>query len=132
MTTAITNSDQVIDSRDVIARIDALREEFTVDLDDADDVKRMSDFDFEEVRELAHLMNLQEEAKGCAPDWNHGATLIHEDYFVAYAQQLAEDIGAIQRDTSWPNNCIDWDAAADELKTDYTTVDFDGETYYVR
>lgn len=131
-TTAISNTDQVIDSRDVIARIEELTAEFTVDLEDADDVKRMSDFDFEEVRELSKLMVLQEEAQGYAPDWKYGATLIHEDYFVEYAKQLAEDTGAINPNNQWPYNCIDWDSAAEELKVDYTAVDFDGATYYVR
>jgi len=131
-TTAISNSDPIIDSRDIIARIEALREEFTVDLEDADDVKRMADFDFEEVRELSKLMVLQDEAQPYCPDWRYGAVLIHEDHFVEYAKQLAEDIGAVVADTKWPNNCIDWEAAADELKVDYTTVDFDGEIYYVR
>jgi hypothetical protein len=45
---------------------------------------------------------------------------------------LAEDIGAVQSDLHWPNRCIDWEQAADELKMDYTTVDFAGVTYYLR
>lgn len=31
---------------------------------------------------------------------------------------------------NWPYNCIDWEKAANELKQDYSTVDFEGETYY--
>jgi hypothetical protein len=46
--------------------------------------------------------------------------------------QLAEDIGAINGDATWPNNCIDWDQAAKELRMDYTAVDFDGITYWIR
>jgi hypothetical protein len=59
-------------------------------------------------------------------------TLVHEDYFVQYAEQLAEDIGAISADATWPNDHIDWEAAADALKADYTTVDYNDETYYTR
>jgi hypothetical protein len=59
-------------------------------------------------------------------------TLIHEDYFTEYAQELAEDIGAIDPSASWPLTCIDWDAAADALKYDYTTVRFDGDDYLIR
>ena len=131
-TTAITNTDDIIDSRDVIARIEALTEEFTVDLEDADDVKRMSGFDQDEVAELATLLVLQSEAEGYAPDWRHGTTLINEDHFVEYAKELASDISGVNDRQDWPFCHIDWDAAADALKIDYTVVDFDGQTYFVR
>lgn len=65
-------------------------------------------------------------------EWEEGATLIHEDYFEDYARQVAEDIGAIDPNASWPLSHIDWSAAADALKMDYVGVEFDGETYYVR
>jgi len=40
-----------------------------------------------------------------------------------FAQDLAEQIGAINYDTSWPNNCIDWELAARELMYDYFEMD---------
>lgn len=45
---------------------------------------------------------------------------------------LAEDIGAIPSEYTWPASCIDWDQASRELQMDYTAVDFDGVTYWVR
>jgi len=36
-----------------------------------------------------------------------------------FAQQLAEDIGAIDPKAGWPNNCINWEWAAQELMYDY-------------
>ncbi len=36
-----------------------------------------------------------------------------------FAQNMAEEIGAINRDASWPNNCIDWEQAAREIMYDY-------------
>ncbi len=64
-----------------------------------------------------------------------GLTLVHERYFEDYARQLAEDTGAIDDDAHWPATHIDWPAAADELKMDYTELDVevDGVTdsYYV-
>lgn len=129
---SISNSDDTIDSRSINERIEQLTEEFTVDLEDADDVKRMAGFDYEEVEELAKLIALRDEAKGYCPDWDHGATLINEEYFEKYAQELAQDTGSLNRETSWPFTHIDWESAADELKQDYTAVDFDGTTYYVR
>lgn len=58
--------------------------------------------------------------------------LVRDSYFVKYARQVAEDIGAINNDASWPNCCIDWDQAANELRIDYHSVDFDGVTYLVK
>jgi len=116
-TREISNSDDIIDSCDVIQRIS--------DLEGADDE--------DEKKELDALKALQDEAEGYVEDWKYGAALIREGYFTTYAEQLAEDIGDYNsRDVKWPYTCIDWKQAADELKQDYTEVDFDGTTYYVR
>lgn len=115
----VSNTDDVIDSRDVIARIEYL--EGDVDALDAD-----------QLHELAALRELAEQAAEYAADWKYGETLIRDSYFQEYAEQLAEDIGAIDSSATWPNNCIDWERAARELQMDYTSVDFDGVTYWVR
>ncbi len=115
----ITNSADVIDSRDIIERIKYLE----IDEENGTD---------EDKAELKALKELAEEAEGYCGDWKYGATLIRDSYFEEYAEQLAEDIGAIQKGASWPNTCIDWEKAADELKQDYTCVDFDGVDYWVR
>lgn len=112
----ITNAEDVIDSRDVIARIEWLE-----DTEDED-----------EKEELATLKALQEEAEGYAPDWQYGAGLIRDSYFEDHARQLADEIGAVDSDAGWPNNCIDWKKAAEELQQDYTEVDFDGVAYWIR
>ena len=119
MTTAICNTDDVIDSRDVIARIEELE-------GDADSL------DAEDKAELESLRSLAEDAEGYAADWKYGEALIRDSYFKEYAQQLAEDIGAINADAQWPNTCIDWDQAARELQMDYTAVEFGGVTYWIR
>jgi len=75
------------------------------------------------------LQALEAEAEGYS-DWRHGAQLIADSYFEKYAQELAEELGQVS--DSWPFSCIDWEKAADELKQDYTSVDFDGVTYWVR
>ena len=59
-------------------------------------------------------------------------TMIPADDFVAYAQELAEDIGAIGQDAQWPVYCIDWERAAQELQMDYASVRVNGTTYYFR
>lgn len=116
----ISNDDDLIDSRDVIQRIAELEDIEPADLDDDD------------REELRVLKALAEEAAQYAPDWEHGETLIRDSYFKNYAQDLAEDIGAIKAEAQWPYTCIDWEQAARELRMDYTAVDFDGVTYWIR
>lgn len=43
-----------------------------------------------------------------------------------FAQQLAEDIGALKDDVSWPHDCIDWERATRELMYDYGSEDIPG------
>lgn len=118
MSKEITHHDDIIDSRDVIARIEELEE--TENRDDS------------EHAELQSLQALADAAEGYAGDWKYGAQLIRDSYFKEHAMELAEDIGAIDNNATWPNTCIDWDQAARELRMDYTAVEFDGVTYWVR
>jgi hypothetical protein len=90
-------------------------------------------FDSEaDCHEWCALRDLVAEASGYAADWEHGETLIRDSYFKEYAQELAEDCDMVKGDATWPNNCIDWNQAARELQMDYTAVDFDGVTYWIR
>jgi hypothetical protein len=121
----VDNTQDVLDSRDVIARIEELHDIATDETADSDDRTHANN-------ELAVLQALQDEAEGYCSDWKHGATLIRDSYFQEYAEQFADDIGAIDRNASWPICHIDWKAAAESLQMDYTSVDFDGVTYWVR
>ena len=123
--TEISNTEDLINSRDVIDRIQYLEDE----QERAENQDEWNESD--EGQELKALQTLQEDAEGYC-DWAHGATLINDDYFEDYAQEFAEEIGAIGRATEWPCTCIDWEKAADELKMDYTSVEFNGVTYWVR
>lgn len=133
-TTEITTSDDIIDSRDVIARMDYLRS-FCEDENGEILTPETADYEHEnrdEIEEYAKLQALCDEAEGYSSDWKYGATLIRDSHFEDYARELAEDTGAVSRDAQWPLQHIDWEAAADELKQDYTSVEFDGTTYWVR
>lgn len=170
----ITNSDDVIDSRDVIARIEELEAErealaeaveaategvreatrntevaaaqsyvIRTDtatpqaaLDDAQETLEaaqgaLEEWDDDNGAELKALKALAEEGEGCG-DWSHGEALIRDSYFEDYARELADDCGMVPKDLAWPCTCIDWEQAARELQYDYTTVDFDGVTYWIR
>ena len=45
-----------------------------------------------------------------------------------FAKNVAEDTGALLSDAQWPNYCIDWEYASEELMHDYTEQD----GYYFR
>ncbi|CAM3285814.1 hypothetical protein FLLO111716_01050 [Flavobacterium longum] len=93
--------------------------------------------DDEEAADFELILSLLENLKGYGGDeqWRgdwYPITLIRDDYFEDYAQQLAEDIGAVDRNAAWPNNCIDWKQAAKELEMDYSTIDFKKASYLYR
>lgn len=115
----ISNNDDVIDSRDVIARL-------------ADLVDAGTGQDLDEIEERVALRRLVAEGEDATPDWPYGATLIRDSYFRDYAQELAEELGADLNRAVWPYTCIDWDAAARDLRQDYTAIEWDGVTYWTR
>lgn len=135
MTHNISNSDDVIDSRDVIARIEELETDIAVCEEaaaESGDDPSAHEADYPEWREeLAALKSLAEEGSNCSVDWVHGETLIRESYWVDYCEELCKDIGDMPRDI--PHYIeIDWEKTADNIAADYSTVDFDGVTYYIR
>ena len=122
--TDISNTDDMIDSRDIIARIADLESPYDAEngLDNISDGER---------DELLALKTLAEEAENVC-EWEDGETLVHDNYFTKYAEQYAYDIGALNGEPHWPLNRIDWEAAASDLRQDYSSVDFDGVTFWVR
>lgn len=121
MSRSIGNNDGVIDSRDVIARIEELG-----------DLVAHTQATLEERHERESLIELQEEVGDFHPDWDYGLALIRDSYFEEYAQETAVDLGQVDLDLSWPYTCIDWSVAAEQLQAEYSEVDFDGVTYWVR
>ena len=149
----------VIDSRDIIARIEELTDERQTLADEIDNLQEqisdptenpedctaldalaaeletaqraLADWDEENSEELKTLTDLADEGS-YSPDWKYGETLIRRSYFQDYAQELAEDCGMLKDCNSWPNRCIDWEQAARELEQDYTSLDFDGVEYLIR
>lgn len=157
MSKTISNSEDILDSRDIIDRIDELEstldslqfdvEEAQEAVSDPDSIlsmdERMETLNIarealdefengEEGEELKTLLALQEEAEGYSSDWKYGAQLIRDSYFKDYAQELAEDCGMLENCNQWPATCIDWDQAARELQMDYSCIEFDGVTYWTR
>lgn len=140
----ITLGDNTLDSRDIEERIKELEESLREELEEQELSDALLDANYEanedeeifidnnasDLEELRNWKNLRDELKPYC-EWDHGATLINEDYFPTYAEEFASDIGAIDRNASWPLNHINWEAAANELKEDYTPAEVDGNTYLV-
>jgi len=80
--------------------------------------------------ELKPLQELNSEGENYASDWEHGATLINEAYFTEYAEETAKDCGAIGESADWI--VIDWEATAENMKMDYTQIEFECTTFFVR
>ena len=86
-----------------------------------------AEFGTDEHEELAELEELESEVS----EWSDGNTLIPESEFTDYCMELLDDIGTLPKDL--PSYVvIDWDATADNIRADYLTVDFQGETYLYR
>lgn len=142
MANAISNTDNTIDSRDVIARIEELEAERSEIEEDPETeyieaCKNVKDFDeSEEGQELTALKQLAEQAES-SPDWTYGEQLINEDYFTQYIEELISDCYELPKECNsggwpWRHIIIDYEAAAEEAKQDYMEVDFNGTTFLIR
>lgn len=131
--------ENVLDSRDLAARQQEIEDEYELDYEvytgPAEFAAhiRETDEDVADEYELLYAVNEDGRATFGAGDWDEGAViLVLDDYFEDYAEQLASDIGAISDDAGWPLSFIDWSAAADALRQDYTSFTYDGHEYWGR
>lgn len=135
--------DDIIDTRDVQERIEELRDELDIDedgnpneYDEGDGKPEPLDDDerAELEEELRELLELKSEVEAYSGDrFEDGATLIAESHFEDYAKELAEDMhGSVISEGAWPFDNIDWEGAADDLKVDYTEIQFRGYDFWVR
>lgn len=139
----IDNTQDIIDSRDIIERIEELKNELGLADGDYDEngANLRSSFNADPDKadlyaELTTLEKLASEAEA-SPDWAYGESLIREDYFTDYIEQLIDDCYEMPKELNsgnWPYRhiTIDYEAAAEEAKQDYIEVDFDGVTYLIR
>lgn len=118
----ISNTEDIIDVRDIIARIEWLED--NEDEDNVEEFKQLSAF----------LAELEGRGRGGDEQWRgdwYPVTLICDAHFVDAMRELVQDIGDVPRDI--PSYLeIDWDATAKNLRADYASVEFDGVTYWYR
>ena len=113
-----TNTDNVIDSRDIIERIEELEALI------ADNEATQGD-----ISEFETLTILQKECEEYSSDWSYGESLIRRSYFEQYMDEIVEDCYELPKDLPyWMTIKLDYDA----LEQDYISVDFDGVEYLIR
>lgn len=89
-----------------------------------------------EAEELATLESLLGDMCGYGGDhqwegdWYPGS-LIRDSYFTEAMQELVSDIGDLPKDIP-AYLVIDWDATATNLQADYSSVEYEGVTYWYR
>ena len=145
-------TESIIDTRDIQDRIDeiesdieSLEDEITelseeideLDEENADD-KNEIDLKLDDIEDKrGQIEDLQEElsmlldVRSEVPEFSYGETLIYEDYWIEYVQELCEDCGYISKDFPYWIE-IDWEATAKNVAMDYSTIELYGNTYYFR
>ena len=83
---------------------------------------------FNEIEEIAELQdNINDR------EFEYGMLLINELDFEDYCKELVEDIGDLPKDLPfYIKDNIDWSGVADDLKQDYSEVEFKDKTYLYR
>ena len=122
-----TTAPDFFDSREVIDRIEELN-------DLIEELEEDQDGNYDEIidlrDELAELEKFAEEADE-VPDWEFGATFIHDSEFTDYARDIVVGCGYLSADLpGWIE--IDWETTAENIKVDYSEFTFRGETYWAR
>ena len=136
----ISNNDNFIDGRDVATRIEELESE----RDDYQEDNELDDYPGWETAEedsLWYKWDLSEEgfelhqledfAEGYWTDIGEATSIIRDTYFEEYAEDFAYGIGEVERESSIAFY-ICWESYADDMKSDYSELDFDGVAYQAR
>lgn len=129
-----------LNSRDLLKRLGELEGEYE-DFKDELENSSLSDEEMNELNkdildwenayldEMKELQNLMDQLENHV-EFSYGITLIPENEFEDYVQNYAEDIGAFDNNNHWI--VVDWEATADNLRSDFNEVEYENETYLYR
>lgn len=127
---------------EIIERVEELREErdgFVIGAPDGTETESPEEWaeqNPEDSEELETLEGLLSQLAGYGGDeqWEgkwYPQSLIHRDYFVTAMEELCKDIGELPKEI--PGYIvIDWEATANNLEVDYSTVDYNGQEFLYR
>jgi antirestriction protein len=155
MQTTIDQYADILDVRNIIARVEELESELQDAMDaneEGHNLETLAEYVgairqdcgpahahrlINEAEELTALRAFLEELAGFdggdekwRGDW-YPVTLIRESYFVDYVQELLEDCGDIPKNLPHYIH-IDWERTARDVRVDYSCADFHGVTYWFR
>lgn len=134
------NTRDLIEERDELKGqiLDNFNETFNAELDDFDEIDEASEnidederdnfktYWEDEYQQIEAINEIEDEVGG---EFEYGCTLIEEDDFEDYVRELLVDRGYISKDLpTWME--IDWEATAENVKKDYSELEYKGETYY--
>ncbi|MFZ9959711.1 MAG: hypothetical protein ACO3GP_04910 [Candidatus Limnocylindrus sp.] len=123
-TTTLDLAADIIDVRDIIARV----EELEPQVDTIGEGEHIAEWNM--LTRILHELNGYGGDEQWRGDW-YPVTLIDDAYFVDYVQDMLADCGEVPRDL--PHYIeIDWRATARNVQTDYSSVEIDGRTYWYR
>jgi len=139
-------STQVLDTRDLIERRDELKEgilnsfietfehykertesfeDILLEEEEIQEWKEDWEYDLQEIDQIDEI----EYTLGS--EFEYGVTLVREDYWEEYVEDLLVEIGYLPKDLPcWIE--IDWSATAYNVRQDYNEVEYQGDTYLGR
>ena len=87
-----------------------------------------------ELEEIEEIDRVEDEVESYGGDgFEFGTTLISEYDFQEYCEEFVRDCGYLSRDTpALIENNIDWSGIADDMRIDYSEVEYQGTTYLFR
>ena len=91
--------------------------------EDVQEWKEDNSDDFDHIEEINYL-------EGELTDFIYGETLIPNDDFTDYCEDMAEDY--LYNVPDFIKDNINWDGVASDLEVDYSSVIYQGESYLVR
>lgn len=135
-----------IDTRDLIEERDNLKEQILDDFNDRfnTELKYLNDEVLQNIKqeerddfksywkdEYQQIDDIDEVENAVGSEFDYGCTLIEEDDFEDYVKDMLIDGGYNSKDLPiWIE--IDWSATAENVKQDYSELEYKGDTYYFR
>ena len=139
-------STQVLDTRDLIERRDGLKQDILdsfLDIfphyeertDTFEDIlfeeEEIQDWKEDWIQEIEEIEEIDKIENSLGSEFEYGVTLVREDYWEEYVEDLLVEIGYLPKDLPcWIE--IDWSATAYNVRQDYNEVEYQGDTYFGR
>ncbi len=130
----------ILNSRDLIKEFEDLWSDYSDLLHTTQDpslndeekkeaLKELHEWENEHIERLSNLKELNEEMESNS-EFQYGITLIDEDDFTKYVEEMGDEIYSLDVIPNWV--VVNWDATAENVKADYSEIEFEGNTYLYR